>query len=194
MKLILFDFDGTITDRDSLFDFIQFAVGKPVFYYKLLQAIPFLMAFKIGFISNTVAKQKLLSLYFKGWDSDFFQAQGDRYAIEKIPQIIRPNALKKIQFYLNQGDTVVVVSASISFWLKQWCKQHHLILIATELEIKNHQITGLFASPNCFGQEKVNRIKAQFDLTAYTQIIAYGDSKGDKEMLAFADKGFYRYF
>jgi len=145
-------------------------------------------------VSNQFAKQTLLSFYFKNWDYTDFKTIADQYALTKIDLITRPKAIKQIKKHQAQGDQVVIVSASISLWLEAWCEQHQIILIATQFEIKDHKITGKFATKNCFGAEKVNRIKAQFDLTKISKIMAYGDSSGDKEMLALADKALYRHF
>jgi phosphoserine phosphatase len=44
-----------------------------------------------------------------------------------------------------------------------------------------------FISKNCYGQEKVNRLlEVEPDRKNY-YLYAYGDSRGDREMLAFAD-------
>ena len=47
---------------------------------------------------------------------------------------------------------------------------------------------------NCKGTEKVNRLKAYLDISTYDEIIAFGDTRGDKEMLGLAGKSYYRYF
>ena len=67
-------------------------------------------------------------------------------------------------------------------------------LIATKLEFKAGKLTGKFATNNCYGAEKSHRIKELFDLELYDYIYAYGDSRGDKEMLALADESFYKPF
>ena len=87
---------------------------------------------------------------------------------------------------------MVVVSASIDSWLQKWCDYYQIELIATQLEFKNGKLTGRFATKNCYGIEKVNRIKAQFDLTKFEHIYAYGDSAGDKEMLAISTHPHYK--
>jgi phosphoserine phosphatase len=59
----------------------------------------------------------------------------------------------------------------------------------------NHGVlTGQFDGHNCYGQEKVRRIQAALDLAHYEHIYAYGDSSGDKPMLALADEAFYKPF
>ena len=92
------------------------------------------------------------------------------------------------------GAEVVIVSASAENWLQQWCSVHQLQLMGTRLEIKNDLVTGKIENLNCHGKEKVNRINAAFDLSQYSEIYCYGDTKGDKPMLELATFSFYKPF
>ena len=67
-------------------------------------------------------------------------------------------------------------------------------LLATLLETENGIVTGKLSGKNCYGPEKVARIKSEFRLEEYDNIYAYGDSSGDTEMLAIATKPYYRKF
>ena len=194
MSIAFFDFDGTISDKDSMVEFIKFAVGKYRYYYCLLKLSPILLLYSLRIISNNIAKEKLFSSYFKGWYVEEFEKLAEKYSELELNKIIKPSAIDKIKWHQEQGHKVVVVSASIGSWLKKWCELYQIELIATQLEFKNGKLTGRFATKNCYGIEKVNRIKAQFDLTKYEQIYAYGDSAGDKEMLAISTHPHYKLF
>lgn len=194
MKLALFDFDGTITTQDSLEGFIQFGVGKRAYYTGLCRLAPMLLKYKLKLLANDVAKSQLLSYFFKGWSEEKFQTLANAYSTSEIDKIVRPNAIKKINWHKNEGHKVVLVTASMESWLKVWCEQQQVELLATRLEVIEGKITGKFLSKNCYGQEKVNRIKQAYNLTEYDTIFAYGDSSGDKEMLALANKPHYKYF
>ena len=195
MKVIVFfDFDGTITFKDSTRDFIKFAVGRPSYYSGLLSISPVLAAYALSLIPNFVAKERLIMHFFKGWDAVRFKELADRYAAEQIHKITRPKALEKISWHQENGHKVVIVSASMECWLKMWCDKKKIDLIATRLEFKDSKLTGKFASKNCYGIEKVTRIRKSYDLSQYDHIYCYGDSRGDKELLALADESFYRSF
>ena len=194
MSIAFFDFDGTISDKDSMVEFIKFAVGKYRYYYGLLKLSPTLVLYSLSIISNNIAKEKLLSNYFKGWYVEEFESLAEKYSESALNQIIKPSAIEKIKWHQEQGHKVVVVSASIDSWLKKWCDHYQIELIATQLEFKNGKLTGRFSTKNCYGIEKVNRIKTQFDLTKFEQIYAYGDSAGDKEMLAISTHPYYKLF
>jgi len=193
-SLILFDFDGTITTKDSLADFIQYAVGKSAFYLGLLRLSPILTAYTLKLIPNHIAKEKLIVHFFKNWNAVHFQKLAEQYSLKQIDKITRPKAMKKIKWHQDQGHKVVIVSASMECWLKAWCNNNNIDLISTRLGIKHNKLTGRFATKNCHGIEKVNRIKQQYNLAEYSTIYAYGDSSGDKEMLSIADKQYYKHF
>jgi len=133
--LALFDFDGTLTTKDSLPDFIKFAVGAPSYYFGLLLLSPMLVAFKLKLIRNDIAKEKLISYFFKGWNSVHFEHIADQYSIQCIDKITKPEAMERILWHQNQGHKVVIVSASLECWLRKWCEQKHIAFIATRLEI-----------------------------------------------------------
>ena len=194
MKIAFFDFDGTITTQDSLPDFIKFAIGKPKYYLGWCLLSPILLAYVLKLLPNHSAKEKMISYFFKGWPEKNFQTVADEYAALQIDKIVRPKALEKLRWHQEQGHKVVIVSASMKSWLKKWCDTQNVELISTQLEIKQGKLTGKFATKNCHGKEKVNRIKEQYSLQDYSYIYAYGDSSGDKDMLKLANEAFYKPF
>ncbi len=153
-----------------------------------------LAAYTFKLIPNHTAKENFIAHFFKGWEADYFQKTADKYSIEQIDKIIRPKAMEKITWHHEQGHKVVIVSASMECWLKKWCQKNSIDLIATRLEIENGKLTGKFATKNCFGIEKVNRIKKRYNLSEYSVIYAYGDSSGDKDMLSIGNVRYYKNF
>lgn len=194
MKIAFFDFDGTITTDDSLLKFIRYVVGDTKFIIGLFVLSPILVAYKFKLIPNYKAKQKMLSWFFKGYKEKDFKQVANEYSMNHIDTILRKSAMEKIKWHKEQNHNVVIVSASIECWLKPWCDKNSLELLGTKLEIKNSLITGELLSKNCFGQEKVNRIKQTYNLSEYDNIYVYGDSRGDKEMLELADEKYYKHF
>ena len=194
MVLAIFDFDGTITSRDSFRHFLQYAFTKFEVYRGLVVLSPVLIAYMLGLLPANAAKQKVFAHFFQGWTSEKFASLAEKYSSVEIGKIVRPQALQRIQWHQDQGHKVVVASASIKSWLDNWCKSQAVDLVSTEIEMQNEILTGRFRTPNCRGSEKVNRLKDRFDLSEFDYVYAYGDSSGDKEILQLADEKFYRYF
>ena len=193
-SLALFDFDGTITTHDSFRDFLLFFFGKWRFMLGCLRAAPWLIAFLLRLISNQTAKQRLTHIFFAGMPQKVFEEKAKAFATNILNDIVRPAAVEKIRWHRQQGHRVILVSASFTDYLKFWCEQHGIEIISTRLETKDGVLTGNFATPNCFGPEKVRRIREVVDIAEYQTIYAYGDSRGDREMLAIAHEKGYRVF
>ncbi|NBL00174.1 MAG: haloacid dehalogenase-like hydrolase [Erysipelotrichia bacterium] len=194
MKIAFFDFDGTITTDDSLLKFIRFVVGNFKFMQGLVVLSPVLFLYKLKVIPNYKAKQMMLSYFFKGMSEKSFIEVAKQYSLEHIDSIVREDAMKQIQWHHTNGHRVVVVSASLECWLHPWCEKNGLELIGTRLEVLDGIITGRLLTKNCYGIEKVNRIKGKYNLEEYEYIYAYGDSSGDREMLELAQKKAYKPF
>ena len=118
---------------------------------------------------------------------------GRRYAAEVLPGVIRKQALERIQWHRGQGDTVVVVSASLDAYLTPWCHSMGVELICTELEERDGRFTGRYCQGDCSGPAKARRILERYDLSRYPVVYAYGDTSDDREMLELAHRKFYRW-
>ena len=194
MTLAVFDFDGTLTVKDSLFDFLLFHAGKFKFLLGLVLFTPVFVLYIFRIIPNWRAKEILLTIFLRGENIHHFQSCCDTYSLNNIPSITRKEAIEKLEFHKRNGHEVVVVSASPENWLKEWCLANGLALIATRLDFKGEALTGKFNGNNCFGPEKLRRLKSDFNLDSYKEIFVYGDSKGDSEILAIATHPFFRKF
>ncbi|MDN5279314.1 MAG: hypothetical protein PWR01_3279 [Clostridiales bacterium] len=194
MKLALFDFDGTITTHDSYREFLRFIVGTRKLILGSLLLSPWLLGYKIGLIKNYHAKQVVTSWFLKGMSKEAFETKAAEFVQKKLNSMIRPAAMKKILWHYQQSHRIIVVSASFEDYLAVWCRQHQLEVIGTCLEWQNDQLTGNFATPNCYGPEKVRRIKQKLNPEDYEEVFAYGDTRGDYEMLEMADHKGYRIF
>lgn len=193
--IAFFDFDGTISRRDSLFLFLQFLVGKRKFYRAMLLHTPMLIAYFLGILDNHRAKEKLSEYFFRGYEEqDFFQKSKNFLPILK--SILKDSALQKLQWHKDRDDLIVMVSASFEAYLKPLCEDFQIECIGTILEVYEGRLSGKLSSPNCYGAQKVQRILDKYILTDYNKIYVYGDSLGDKEMLELATSGcrFYQCF
>ena len=187
MRLVLFDFDGTLTTKDSLGEFIKFAVGKPTYYFKLALFSPIFFLYKTKLMDNSYAKELLFRLYFNNINEDEFRAVATEYGQTTINDILREEIYAKFLKHIEDGDKVLIISASMRCWLLPFANKHKVDLLSTELAFENKKFTGHFATKNCHGQEKLNRVQKHLNLDDYETITTYGDSSGDNEILAIAD-------
>lgn len=180
-------------EGDSLFVFLKFLVGKSRFYWGIISNLYSLLGYSLGLLSNTKAKQKVVAYFLKGIPEGEL-AQKCQDFIPMLESIIKQSVLQRMQWHLDRGDRVTIVITTFSCCLKPLTQRLGVDCLATGLEVEEGVLTGKFATPNCYGEEKVRRICEKYNLEQYQEIYAYGDSKGDKEMLEMATQRFYRYF
>lgn len=192
--IAFFDFDGTITTNDTLLEFIRFYRGGFRFALGFLLLSPVMVLMKLGLIPNWRAKEWVMRYFFGGESLQLFNNKCTEFASSWIPKYVRPQAMEAIRRFQSDGIAVVVVSASPENWVKPWCEHIGVDCLATVLTVSEDKITGTIHGRNCYGDEKVKRIRERYDLSAITTIYAFGDTSGDKPMLALANKAVYKPF
>ena len=190
MKLALFDFDGTLTTKDSLGEFIKFAVGKPTYYFKLALFSPIFFLYKTKLMDNAYAKKLLFRLYFQGISEIDFKSVAQKYSQTKIYEILRKDIYEKFLAHIENGDRVIIVSASMKCWLEDFASKHKVELLSTELAFNRSIFQGEFSTKNCHGREKLKRVKEILSLDDYEEVYTYGDSSGDDAILDIAHHKF----
>lgn len=196
MNLALFDFDGTISTRDSYLLFTQFLDRKKYIFGCLVLA-PRIIGYLAGIYPNHSLKEDFLNHFYRGRTAGELQMQAQKFCAQEIQSIIRPQAIERILWHQARRDITVIVSACPRLILDPWGRKVNVDVIATELETDTEsKITGKIAGSNCWGKEKVSRIRERYQLETYGEIFAYGDSKGDLPMLDLADreKRYYKPF
>ncbi len=190
--LALFDLDGTLTRRDTLSDLLVRRFGVWRCLLAGIRLAPWLIAVPLRCVHRDTAKVKVLGYFFAGMKETDFVELGRWYATSHLAKLLRPLAWERLQWHRDKGHRVIVVSASIVDWIRPWTESLNIEVLATELERHNGQLTGELDGPNCRKAEKVTRLRQHLDLDAYSPIYAYGDTEGDRAMLAVADYPVYR--
>ncbi|MDH6354167.1 phosphatidylglycerophosphatase C [Dysgonomonas sp. PH5-45] len=182
-----FDFDGTITHKDTLFHFIEFYFGKKRLMMGLVRLSPHLLLFELGIVNSHKAKEKLFSFFFRGKSFDDFNSACKDYSAH-IDKIVKKRAIEKINWHQSKGHKVVIISPAVSNWITPWAEKTGIdTVIGTEIEVVEGVISGRFATKSCRGQEKVNRLLEAFPNKKTYTLYAYGNSSADKELLTFSD-------
>ena len=131
-------------------------------------------------------RARLFQSMFKGIAADFVQNLAQEYALQ-LTQNLDQNLLQQLRLHQQQGDHIVLVSASIDLYLVPICEFLNIELICTATEIKNGLLTGHYSSEDCSCEQKKLRILQQYNLEDYQYIYAYGNSEEDLDMLSLAD-------
>ena len=195
-KIYACDFDGTLTTKDTLIEFIRFTKGSRQMFLGFLLFSPILILMKTHLYPNEKAKQKIFSFFFKGIRIDDFNTLCTRFA-QQNKHLLRPAGEEKVRKVIEEQNVIVlIISASIDNWVRPFFDgiDDKIKILGTQIEVKENYLTGRFTTKNCYGQEKVNRLLALYPHREAYDLIAFGDSKGDKELLDFADKGYYKPF
>jgi phosphatidylglycerophosphatase C len=190
LKLALFDFDGTLTHHDMYTRFILYS-ASPV---RLVLGSVFLSPLYVLYRLRIIPARKLRPLVsycaFVGRDKTVISALGKQYALNVIPQSIRPEMLAALKQHQADGAQVVLVSASLDLYLRPWCESMGITLICSEMSVKEGSYTGLYVSGDCSCDMKVTKVQKQFTLSDYVEVFAYGDTHEDLAMLAIADHAY----
>jgi len=184
--LALFDFDGTLYRKDSLIEFTRFAKGETAFYKGMLMILPDLIGLKLNLLGNEKVKSRFLTYFFKGMEVGRFQSLAKNFATQKIAKDLNPKVFSEFTKHLVSGHEVYIISASAAEWIVPWSDEYGVTVIGTQLEIYESKLTGALASKNCYGMEKVTRIREVLDIESFATIKVYGKGKGDYELLQLA--------
>ena len=192
--IVAFDFDGTLTIRDSFTEFLRWRSGPGAWALGLVKLAPALAAYAKdrdrGRIKAASVKEFLL-----GVSRQTLEAEAAAFAEEIWPRFMRPDALEVWNDWGERGAHRVIVTASPTTTVAPFARKLGAeALLGTEFVFDaNDRITGDFAGPNCRGEEKVRRLKATYGKNM-TLTAAYGDTSGDTEMLAMAQQPGFRVF
>ncbi len=192
-KLYLFDFDGTLTYKDTMFLFLKF-YDPAKFSVQFLKHIPLFMLLKLKLADAEAVKKSFISAILKGQSRYQLEKKAQQFFEENYPAVFRENALDFISNIDRTHTESYIITASLDLWVKPFAEKLDMKLLATQAEFKNDIFTGNFVGKNCNKQEKVERVKIEIGDKKFGKIIAFGDTSGDKPMFKFANESHYRFF
>jgi phosphatidylglycerophosphatase C len=199
VPVVVFDFDGTITTDDTFRLFLSYYRGPVNYAVKIASLLPVFAAYGLRLIDRNKVKEHVIRRFFKGEKMSFIEARAKTFADEVIPGLIRPaanEALERAKMREKEGhESLYICSASIGPYLRAYFMRHGITnILATELKSESGVCNGEIDGYNIWGAGKVRRILAEFEPKDVTIIEAYGDSRGDRELLNAAKASFYRPF
>lgn len=197
VHIAAFDFDGTLTHRDTLLPFLLRSLGLAGFVRAVVLSSPWLGAYALRLMSNHRAKARLLQMSLAGWSRADAERHAEDFVNTYLPTQWQGWAMEKLAEHRRQGHRCVIVSASPGIYLHRVAATLGMdAVICTEMELQGELFTGRMATPNCHGEQKAIRLRAWLAATlgddARPVLHAYGDSRGDKPLLRLADFAWYR--
>ena len=192
--LVAFDFDGTLTCRDSYIAFLRWRAGHAELLAGLVPLTPALLAFALDRDRDRL-KARISRHFLGGADRVALEAEARRFGDESFAGLLRPDALACWRQWRDRGARLYIVTASPEILVAPFADALGADgLIGTRLAFDaDGRFTGAFEGANCRGQEKVRRLRKVFGPTVRLEA-AYGDSAGDREMLAIARTAGLRVF
>ncbi|GAB6197457.1 HAD-IB family phosphatase [Lysobacter xanthus] len=149
-------------------------------------------AYRAGVVDGRTVRAAIARVAFTGTDAAPVDRRGRQFAKTVLPPLVRPQALARIDWHRECGDTVAVVSGGFDVYLAPWAAAYGLPVLASSLERRGGRLTGRYAGVQCVREEKVRRVRAAYDLSRFERVHAYGDSIEDEAMLAMADIAHFR--
>lgn len=191
-RLVLFDFDGTLTTVETFPLFVRAAAPAWRVRFGGLLLAPLVLAYRAGVVSGATVRAAIVRLAFSGMPRDAFEAKAGAFAAERFPVLLRPAMVARLRAHREAGDQVIVVSGNFEALLRPWCAAEGVDLLASALECREDRLTGRYAGPQCAGKEKVRRVRALAGAWPRERIEAHGDTVEDLPMLAMAAVATYR--
>ena len=192
-RIAAFDFDGTLTRRDTLLPFLVRVCGARTVGRALSKIAPVAARARVGIFQTGAGdrdsyKAALLHTLFAGRDAAWFAEAGADFA-RLLPRRIRPEMAEQVAWHRAQGHELVIVSASLLTYLEPFTQAErfdHVIAVGLEVG-PDGRLTGHLTGPNVRGAEKAVRLRAWLSGHEPSLLWGYGNSSGDNELLAMAD-------
>ena len=193
MALALFDFDGTITTHETMPDFLRRSISPRRLLVGWLLLAPLVLGYKLRVVSGTLVRRAIVRFGYSGVPVSVVAAFGREFAKNYLPNVLRPEAMQRIAWHKAQGHKVVVVSGGLDAYLVPWCDAQGLELLCSSLQHQNGVLTGHYEGQQCVLAEKARRVRERYDLRAFPEVYAYGDTPEDRDLLGIDTKKYYQW-
>jgi phosphatidylglycerophosphatase C len=190
MPIAIFDLDGTITHRDTLFPLVlRHLSQRPLRLLRLSLVLPAVVRFAFD-RDRAALKQSLLRATLRGISRAELDATSRRFVTDTIRQGCFADALAAIRRHREQGHFLVLMSASVEFYVPEFGRQLGFDqVISTGVAWRDDRLDGTLTTPNRRGEEKAAQLRAVVAERNDTNTFAYGNSDSDLPHLRLARHG-----
>ena len=192
--IVAFDFDGTLTTHDSFTAFLRWKAEPFDYLIGLARLLPHILAYGVHRDRGRL-KAAAIARFLGGMTAEALAEAADAFAVRFAPSMLRPDAVQTWRDWRARGALMVIVTASPEITVLPFARSLGAdMLMGTRLALDaDGRIAGRLDGANCRGPEKVARLRQAFG-EGVTLAAAYGDTSGDREMLAIAQVKGYRLF
>jgi phosphatidylglycerophosphatase C len=192
--LALFDFDGTLTTRDTIRPLGAFLVehAHAGSRAKMAGLLLLLAGLKGRALSNHVFKERFCDLLLRGQNEAHIEGLADDFANICFRSIVNPRLVYAMRAHQTAGDDVFILSSNFTFALMPWQRRWNATgIIATNAEIHAGRFTGRLNGRACEGRQKLTRALAQFGPARLRHATAYGDSRSDRHIMGIVERAIW---
>ena len=195
--IAIFDLDYTLTKRGTWGRFVVKNVKfKPWLWLPLaFSAAVTQWRYKQGHFPRIRVKQAMMRWSMVGKSRAYMEGLAEAFAENEVANGLRPGAVQALEQHRANGDVIIIASAAVDLIVRPIAKRLNVeYWVATDMKWENGKLAAEFASKNCYGAEKLERVKRLFAQTPklkhnHTLITMYSDSYSDIDILRFCDKG-----
>lgn len=189
MDVVLLDFDGTITRRDT----------TKMFVFRLLQAFPWRVFRVLGPLCRLAiggseqqtqrAKVRCLGGLLRELSEEQVQPVLLRFHRDALA-LIRPELALLMRERAESGQQVLVVTASAEGAVREALRDFQVTVLGMRFDVRQGRFTGAVGDEGCYGAAKVLRIHAwsKAQPTRPHFVEAWSDSLSDLPMMKLAKK------
>jgi len=191
MPIAIFDLDGTITHRDTLFPLVlrQLAKPRPWRLLRLVGVLPATVRFAFD-RDRGALKQSLLRTTLRGTPRAALHAACQAFVADTIARRCYAEAMATIRRHRDAGHHMVLMSASVDFYVPEFGRQLGFDeVISTGVAWNGERLDGTLTTPNRRGEEKAIRLRALVAERRDGETFAYGNSASDLPHLRIARHG-----
>jgi HAD superfamily hydrolase (TIGR01490 family) len=190
VTIACFDLDGTITHHDTLFPLVlRFLARRPLRLPRLLGVLPAAARFGVD-RDRAALKQALLRHTLRGTPRAELAAHCAQFVTDTIARGCFAAALATIRRHREAGHTLVLMSASVDFYVPEFGRQLGFDqVISTGVRFDGEVLEGTLTTPNRRGEEKARCFAELVARYADPDSYAYGNASSDLPHLKLARHG-----
>jgi len=190
MPIAVFDLDGTITHRDTLFPLVLRQLARrPWNLLRLIGVVPGALRYLVD-RDRGALKQSLLRATLRGTPRSTLDAASVAFVRDTIEHRCFREALATIRRHRDRGHYLVLMSASVDFYVPEFGRQLGFDqVICTGVAWNGDRLDGTLTTPNRLGAEKTKCLRELVNERHDTEVFAYGNSESDLPHLAAARHG-----